>query len=269
MFVAEILKQPWVAVILEAREMMEADVPPAAVVRIIAGENIQQRRDCRLQDVASPARVDLQARAVGPHAGDATTAKLHFPPIRALRLHVAEVPACDVKPAVYPQLDAVRRVVGGAIFETERDVFHQHHLAVTHAVAVIINERAEVRRMHAIDRVPIHHQPARRVHILHKFLHLIRAPIAVRIPQAQDATAARLAIQRAIAIARNVERAVRRGGDKDRVVRLRRRGEKRGLKAFRHLHILEQLRLFRKRRSGECGHSEQSGENEETSLHGK
>ena len=248
--IGEIFIKTRVAVILEAAEMVKANIPAAAVVRIVAGENIHQRRDRRFEDVAGAARIELQAGAVGPHADDPAAAKLQFPPVRALRLHETKVAARDVEPAVNAHLHAVRRVVGGAILESERDIFHQHLLLVADAVAVLVNERAEMGRMHAIHRVAVHHETARRIQILHKFLHLVRTSVAIGVAQAQDASAIGFAVERAVAVAAYKERAIRRSRDEDRVVRLRRRGEKRRLKTLRHLHVLEPIGLLWKRLTG-------------------
>ena len=246
-FVGEIFVEPRIAVILEAGEMVEANVPSAAVVRVVAREDVAQRRDGRLEDVARAARVELEIAAVWPHADDAAAAELEFAPVRALGLHEAEVAAGDVEPAVNAQLHAVRRVIGGAVLESERDVFHEHLLLVGDAVAVLVNERAEVRRVDAIDRAAVHHEAARRIHVLHEFLHLVRAPVAIRVAQADDAPSVRLPAERSVAVARHVERAVRRGGDEHRVVRRLRSCEERRLESLRRFRVLQNLRLILRR----------------------
>ena len=244
--------------VFEAGEVMEAHVPAAAVVGVVTAEGVEQRTHGHVENVARAGGVDLQLGAIGPHADDATAAVLELLAIDAFGFHKSEVAARDVEPAVNAQREAVRGVVRRAVFETEGDVLYQHLLLLGDTIAVLINERAEVRRMHEIEPVVIPHRAARAVHIGNEDLAFIGAAIAVGIAQADDAPAVWGAVDAAVLVRGNVERAVRRGGDIDRVVHHRRRGEKSDVELRGDFDFAEDV-LFR--RSG--GGAGDGGEEEE------
>ena len=236
--VVEVFVEARVAVVVEAGEVMEAHVPAAAVVRVVTGEDVHQRADGDFEDVARARGVDFESGAIGPHADDAAAAMLERFAIGAGGLHEAEVAARDVKPAVDAEAESVRGVIGGAVLVTEGDILHEDILLLRDAVVIGINELAEVRRMHEVESVVIPHEPARRIDLA-EHLRLIRSAIAIEIAQADDATALRIAAQRAVSVRGNVKRAIRLRGDEDRVVRRGAVREKRDLKALGDFHILQ------------------------------
>ena len=80
---------------------MEAHVPAAAVVGVVAREAVQLGADGGFEDVPRAAREEVQARAVGTEAHDAAGAELKFPPVRAFGFHETEVADGGVNPAVH------------------------------------------------------------------------------------------------------------------------------------------------------------------------
>ena len=244
--VVEVFVEARVAVVVEAGEVVEAHVPAAAVVRVVAGEDVHQRADGDFEDVARAGGVDFEAGAIRTHTDDAATAMLERFAIGAGGLHEAEVATRDVKPAVDAETEAVRGVIGGAVLVTKGDVLHEDVLLLRDAIVIGINELAEVRRMHEVEPVVIPHEPARGIDLA-KDLRLIRAAIAIEIAQADDATTLRIAAQRAVSIRRNVKRAIWLRGDEDGVVRRGAIRKKRDLKALRDLHILQNGRFLLRR----------------------
>ena len=224
--------------VLKAGEMVEADVPPAAVVGVVARENIHEGRNGDIEDVAGAARVELDIAAIGPDPDHTSAAELQFSSVAALGFHEAEITHRDINPAINAHLDGICRVVGGAAFEVEGESFHEHFLLVGDTVAVLVDERTEMRRMHADDRVPLHNKTAGRVDFCELF-DLIRTPVIVGIPEAQNAAPICVAAERTVAVAADEKRAIRRGRDEYRVVRLRRCREERGFEAIGDFHILE------------------------------
>src|SRR4051812_8101280 len=127
---------------------MQADVPAAAVVRVVAGEAVEPGVDRDLKNVARPARIDLQARSVRPNTDDPAAAELDLLAVGAFGLNEAEVADGEVEPAVDAQAHAVRGVVCGPILEGEGDVLDQDLLLIGPAIPVAVDEGAQVWGMH-------------------------------------------------------------------------------------------------------------------------
>ena len=232
------------------RVVAQPDIPPAAVVRIVAREQVQRRADRHRQDVARPAHHQLHPRAIGPHPNDAPALQRQRAPVFPLRLHRPVVAHRDVNPAINAHPAAIGRVIRAAEIQPEAQPRDQVHLLLRHPVAIGIRVGREVRRVHAEKRararVPDH--PARTVHLRESREH-IRLPVAVRVLAPHDLSAIRLAIQRPIFIARHKQRPIRRRADEHRIRDMGRRRENRGLKLRRERHPLQNLR----RRSQWCG----------------
>ncbi len=77
--------------IFQPAEMMQPDVPAAAVVGVVAGKPAEQRIDGHFQDVARATRIDFEARSVGPHAHDTTAAELEPAAVGPFGFHKAEI----------------------------------------------------------------------------------------------------------------------------------------------------------------------------------
>ena len=82
-------------------------------------------------------------------------------------------PIGGIEPAIDAQLQAIRGVVGGTVRVAPADVLDDDPLLVGHAIAVRVDERAEVRRMQHKDRVAVGDQPARRIHF-HEVIRRVR-----------------------------------------------------------------------------------------------
>ena len=245
--VAEIDVHPRIAVVFKSGEMMEPHVPAAAVVGVVAGEQIEQRADRRAEDVAGAGAENFQSTAIRAETDHAAVAMLHLPAVGAGRLHETEIAARDVEPAVDAEAESVGRVIGRTILEAERDAGDQRLLLVGLAVAVVVDEHADIRRMHHVEPVVVPHHAARGIDVLHEFGHLVGAAVLVCVAQPNDPPAVRLAADRAVAIAGHVNIAARRGGDIDRVVRRGCGREQAEVKSLRHLHVAENRRLFLRR----------------------
>ena len=185
--------------IIQPSEVMKPHIPTAPVIRVVTGENIHQRADRHLQDVARARGINLEATTVRPHANDTTTSMLKRSAIGARGLHESKVTASNVKPPIDPQTQPVRGMIRRAILVTKSDVLHEDVLLLRHTVMIGINKLTQVRRMHQVKPVVIPHQPARRIDLT-KDLRFIRATIAIQITQPNHPPALRIAPQRSIAI---------------------------------------------------------------------
>ena len=167
--------------IFETGEVMEAHVPAAAIVGVVAGEHVHEGADRRAEDVARAVAEDLQAGAVWAETYDAAAAMLEVFAIGSHGIHEAEVTTGDVKPAVDAHAEAVRGVIGGAVSEAERDAFDERLFLISHAVAVFVNVDADVWRVDEVEAVVIPNQATRRVHVFDELGDLIRAAVAIGI----------------------------------------------------------------------------------------
>ena len=249
-FVVEVHEERRVAVVFASAEVVQADVPAAAVVGVIACEGIEQWVDRDLQDVASPARVDLQFGPIRTDTDDSAASKLQRPAIDPFGLHESEVPDCQIQPTIDPQRDAVARVVRRAVLEPEGDVLDEDLLLVRHSIAVAVDERTQMRRMQHIESVAVPHQPARGVDIRHEVLRLVGPAISIEIPQLHDRPALGSPVERAVLVDRDVYVAVRGSSHEGRVVDSGRGSEELGLEAFGDLDVLEDLLLLLQRLAG-------------------
>src|SRR5206468_4658900 len=82
-FVGEVFGKGGIAVVGEAGVVMEANIPTAAVVGVVAGDDVEFGADGGFENIAGAVRVDVQARAVGADADDAAAAQLDFAAVGA------------------------------------------------------------------------------------------------------------------------------------------------------------------------------------------
>ena len=158
--VGEVLVEARIAMIIEAGEVVEPHVPAAAVVGIVPGEHLERGADGDLEDVPRASRYDLQPAAVGPDPDDTSPPVREPAAIGALRLHEPEITAGDVEPAVDAEAEAVGGVVGRPLVEAERQVFHENLPVIGDAVAIRVEEDAQVRGVHEIEAIVVPHEPA-------------------------------------------------------------------------------------------------------------
>ena len=188
----EVLEQAWVAVVVEAGEVMEAHIPAATVVGVVAGEDVHLWTDRDLQNVASAGGVNLKAAAIRPHANHTAAAVLKCPAISALGLHESEVAARDVEPAVHSQAEAVGGVIGWTLVVAEGDILHEDVLLLGNAIVVRVDELTQMRRVHEVEAVVVPDQAAWRIDFAEN-LGLIGTTIAIEITQTDHATTLRIA----------------------------------------------------------------------------
>ena len=222
--VREVLEKRRVAVFAEGRGVVEADLPAVAVVGVIAGEDVEQRADGGFEDVARATRVDFETRAVRAHPHHAAGAQGQFASVGAFGVQHPEVTDGAIEPAVDAQFDAVGGMVDDAVLDPEADVLHEHALFVGDAVAVLVDEHAQVAGVQDIKVVAVDGDAARRVDG-GEDLDFIRPAVGVEVAEAQDAATVRISAAAAVAVASDVERAIRGGADEDGVAHRRGAGE--------------------------------------------
>ena len=119
--------------------MRDANVPTAAVVGVVAREDVQVRVDADIENVSLAPRVNFHLGAVGPDADDAAAASGERRAVVAVRLGETEVADGDVDPAVDAHADAVGRVIGAALLDfVGADARDERFMAIGRAVAIVV-----------------------------------------------------------------------------------------------------------------------------------
>ena len=150
---------------------------------------------------------------------------MEFSAVGAFGLHETEIADGTIDPAVDAEFDAIRTVVGRAILESEGDILDENFLFVGFAVVVVIDEHTEVRWVEKVEAVLVPKKAARGIDVFDEFLHFIGMAVVVEVADSEDAAAVRAAVQRAVFVRGDEERAVGSGGDEDGVVYGRGGGE--------------------------------------------
>ncbi len=215
--IAEVLEERRIAVLPAGDEVIQPDVPAAAVVRITAREQVHERVNRQVVVVARAPGIDLEAAAITPDADVAAAAHLHFPAVGADGLYQPVVTDGDIEPAVAAHLDAIDRVIGAAEIEAEAKPAHEHTRLVGNAVVVGVAVGSQIRGMRDIERVAVKHRPARAVHRREHGV-LVGLAVVVAIHEPQDAAHAGIRLQRAVAIDADEELAGERRRDARRIV---------------------------------------------------
>ena len=146
-FVAEVLEEARVAVLRPPAEVVEPDVPAAAVIGVVAREALQLRAQGHFQNIARAVGPGLQTAAVGTEPHHAAPAHLQPGTVGAHGLHEAEVADGRIQPTVDAQGQSIGPVVGRPILEGPADAADERLLFVGHAVPVLVDEHAHVGRV--------------------------------------------------------------------------------------------------------------------------
>jgi len=146
----------------------------------------------------------------------------------------------DIEPAVDAKLDIVDGVVSAAKIETEAEAADERARFLGDTVPVAITIGGEARRMRHIQRVAVEYRAARAVHRREHRV-VVRLPVVVAIDEPQDASHARIGLQRAVAVDAHEELAREGGRKTGRVVDDRRRRKHLDLEALRRLDAGEDL----------------------------
>ena len=145
-------------------------------------------------------------------------------------------------------------MVGRSVLEGPANAADERLLLVGHTVPVLVDEHAHVGRVQQVEAVVIPDEATRRIHIGHEGFHFVALTVAIGVAHAQHAAQVRFAIERSIAVAGDIQCAVRRGRHEHRVIHGRWRGEDRHLELRRGADIFHQaLNLAR-------GHRRQLGQ---------
>ena len=239
-FVAEVLEEARVTVLRPPAEVVEPDVPAAAVIGVVAREAFELRAQGYLQDITSTVGPGFQAAAVGAEPHHAPAAHLQTGAVGAHGFHEAKVADGRIQPTVDAQGQAVGSVVGRPVLEGPADAADECLFLVGHSVPVLIDEHAHVGRVQQVEAVVIPDEPARRIHIGHEGLHLVALTVAIGVPHAQHPAQVRLAVQRPVAVAGDIECSIGRGRHEHGIIHRRRRREDRHLELRRGAHVLHQ-----------------------------
>ena len=184
--VAEVLEEARVTVLRAPAKVVEANVPTAAVIGVVAREAFELRAQGYLQDITSTVGPGFQAAAVGAEPHHAPAAQLQASAVGAHGFHEAKVADGRIQPTVDAQGQAVGPVVGRPVFEGPADAADQGLLLVGHAIPVFVDEHAHVGRVQQVEAIMIPDESARRIHIGYEGLYLIALTVAIGVPHAQD-----------------------------------------------------------------------------------
>ena len=239
-FVAEFFVERGVAVFAAQHDVREAHIPAVAVVGVVAREEIHLGGHGHVVNVPLAVRDEFQAGAVWPHAHDAAAVELQARAVLADGIRRAVIANRDVEEAINAHPHPVHRVVRAAKFQIEAQSAHEHVGAVAHAVAVVIGERCDERRVHDVERLVVEPDAARRIHG-GEGDELVRLSVAVGVGAAHYATAIGLGVDGTVLVDAHVEVAIRRGAQAGRVADIGLGGEHRHLPAGGHLDALRNL----------------------------
>ena len=245
----EVLVEHRIAHVRARREIVQTDLPPVAVVRVVAREHMQERINRQIVDVARPLRIQLQPRAVGADAHHATALPRDHGAIFAHRATVAVITHRDVQPAINAHRDAIRCVIGAAEIQIETQPGHQILRHVGNPVACRIAIRRQIRRVHHIERAPVVRDAARTVH-LGKHRILVGPAVMIGVRQPHHAPASLGGGERQVRVDAYEHGALHRPRQTHGIHRHRRRGKDRRGKPVRDLHLLQHRTLAR----GVVGH---------------
>src|SRR6185436_18519941 len=146
----------------------------------------------------------------------------------------------------------------------ESEPLDEHLGPLGHAVAVVVVERADERRVEDEERLPVPDDAAGAVDVGREDGELVRAAVAVGVDAPDHATAVGLGVDGAVLVDADEERAVRRGGEAGRIADVGRLGEDRDRESRRRLDAGEQL-LFVVERLGLLGEKNETDPQE--SIH--
>ena len=116
-FAGKILVPRWITVLGALQDVVEAHVPAAAVVGVVASEDVQVWINAGIEDVAQTPAINLHVRAVGPDANNAAAAPAEHAAIGAHGFSKSKVTHGNVDPAINAHADAVGGVVRAAFVD--------------------------------------------------------------------------------------------------------------------------------------------------------
>ena len=224
---------------------MHAGIPAPAVVRVVAREDVHERIDAHVVDVARAGGVHLEAGAIGADANDAAAVVTELHAVGADGLHEAVVTHRDVDPAVDAEGDAIGTVVGAAEVEVSgADALHQFNRAIGDAVAIVVEVGGEVGRVEDVEHLAVPDHAARAVHVGKDGV-AVGAAVVIVVHQADDASATLHEVLREVGVGPHEHDAVDRGSHADRVLGERWLGEERDGEAGGRLHFGADFLLVR------------------------
>ncbi len=243
-FFPEVFVEAGIAVVFQAAEVVETDVPTPAVVGVVTSKDVEQRAHGSAEDVAGAGGEDFQAGTVRAETDDAAASVLELTAVRAGGFHEPEIPSSDVDPAVGAEFEAVGGVIGRALVEPEGDAGDKAFGVFGNAVAIAVEIDGDVWRVEDVEAVMIPDNATGGIDFLDEFLHLVGSAVTIMVAEAEDAPALGVAAEGTIAITGDIEGTVGRGGDINRIVGGLPGGEEGCFKTIRHRDVLEDLGFF-------------------------
>src|SRR5437763_10120868 len=107
-------KAAGISVVARGDDVAQAVVPLVAVVGVVAAEDVHQRIDGNVIDVALSGGISLQSGSVCAHTNHPSTAKLNLRAVFPDGFGTPIISHCYINPPVDAQADAVGGVVGPA-----------------------------------------------------------------------------------------------------------------------------------------------------------
>lgn len=210
-FIGEVFIETWIAMIDSIGVMMNSDVPALTIVRIVATEEVELRRNCDIANIPRVVGEYFKLATIGSHPGHPAAMQRHDSTIRPLCGLHPEITDRNVKPAVDSHATAIRRVVRAAgMTKSHTQILEKHLVLISHPIARRIAKRTQKRRVNQIKSIP-HKVPApRTVDLGDKINEAIRLPVAISITTSHDLAHIFVFPQRSIPIARNINSAIGR-----------------------------------------------------------
>src|SRR4051812_14185728 len=116
--------------------MVEADIPAAAVIGVVAAEHLERRSDGDAVDIAGVVRPDFEAATVVTKTDHAAAAHRQLAAIGAGGAVHALVAKSDIDPTIDADLERVLAVVDPRIGDGAAEVTDQNLGLIGHAIVV-------------------------------------------------------------------------------------------------------------------------------------
>ena len=116
-FFGEVLVERRITIVRGLQDVRETNVPPAAVIGIVSGEDVHVGINGDIEDVPLSPGEDLHLRSVRANPYDPTTAARECRSIFGDCFHKPKVTHGNVDPTVNPHADAVGRVISSALVD--------------------------------------------------------------------------------------------------------------------------------------------------------
>ena len=150
-------------------EVMQSDIPAASIIRIVSSKHVHRWADGDFQNIACPRGINFEPRSIGPNSQHSSSAMGHLSSVSTFRIDKAKVSTSNVQPSINSEAHAIGGMICRTFVVTKSQILNQSPLFISHAVAIVINEGTQMRRMHQVQPVMIPNQTSRCIDLAEHF----------------------------------------------------------------------------------------------------